>query len=84
MVKGLPNVTIKLRDMLRYNLADSDFVYTFLSPAAMDEIWSKVSMEMRPGSTFITNSFPVPASADEEIQVRDPRGSKLYLHRMMG
>jgi len=84
MVKGLPNVTIKLRDMWRYNLAESDFVYTFLSPAAMEEIWSKVSMEMRPGSTFITNSFPVPASANEEIQVRDPRGSKLYLHRMTG
>ena len=80
--KGVSNVSITLRDMWRYDLRESDFVYTFLSPAAMEDVWAKVSRDMRSGSTFITNSFPVPAPANEEISVRDERGSKLYLHRM--
>jgi len=82
LFKGLSNVSVRFRDMWRYDLRDSDFVYTFLSPAAMEDVWAKVSRDMRSGSTFITNSFPVPAPANEEISVHDDRGSKLYLHRM--
>jgi len=82
LLHALPNVKITLGDMWRHDLTKSDFVYTFLSPAAMDQIWTKVSNDMRAGSTFITNSFPVPAPANEEIAVRDERESKLYVHRM--
>jgi SAM-dependent methyltransferase len=75
------NIDITCRDMWSFPVADCDFVYTFLSPAAMERIWSKLSHEMSPGSTFITNSFPVPAEPSETIQVRDERSSTLYIHR---
>jgi hypothetical protein len=70
--------------MWRTDFAQFDYVYTFLSPAAMERIWEKVSHEMSPGSTFITNSFPVPHPADEELAVRDERNGRLYIHRMRG
>ncbi len=76
------SVSIRFQDMWRGSLTEYDFVYTFLSPAAMERIWEKVATEMKEGSVFITNSFPVPASPHETLQIRDPRGSKLYIHRI--
>ncbi len=76
------SISIRFQDMWRASLTEYDFVYTFLSPAAMARMWDKVSHEMRPGSTFMTNTFPVPAPADETVAIRDPRNSKLYIHRM--
>jgi hypothetical protein len=58
-------------------------VYTFLSPAPMEELWEKVKNEMRPGSVFITNSFPVPVEADETIQISfGAREQRLFVHRL--
>jgi trans-aconitate methyltransferase len=76
------NLEIHYRDMWRFPLAEIDVVYTFLSPAAMPRMWQKVVEEMKPGTCFITLSFPVPAQSDEVITVKDERASKLYLHRM--
>lgn len=76
------NTAMLCRDMWRFDVSDFDYVYTFLSPAAMERVWTKVSNEMRPGSSFITNSFPVPAPASEELAIRDERQSKLYIHRL--
>jgi hypothetical protein len=78
------SVSIRFQDMWRASLQEYDFVYTFLSPAAMDRMWDKVSCEMGGGSVFITNTFPVPVPADETVAIRDPRNSKLYIHRMGG
>ncbi len=76
------NLTVSCRDMWREDFARYDYVYTFLSPAAMERIWLKVSREMQSGTTFITNSFPVPYPADEEVEIRDGRNGKLYIHRL--
>ncbi len=76
------SISIRFQDMWRASLSEYDFVYTFLSPAAMERMWGKVSSEMKHGSVFMTNTFPVQAAADEVLQIRDPRGSKLHIHRI--
>lgn len=54
------------------SLSDFDVVYAFLSPAAMPALWKKVELEMRPGSLFISNSFPVPGvEASRMIEIDD-------------
>lgn len=78
------SISIRFQDMWRAPLTEYDVVYTFLSPAAMDRMWEKVSSEMKDGTVFMTNTFPVPAPPDETLEIRDPRGSKLYIHRMKG
>lgn len=64
------------------DLSKQDVVYAFLSPAPMAELWRKVEAEMRPGSLFVSNSFPVPEiEPSEVIAVGDERGTQLYCYR---
>ncbi|GAB3266843.1 hypothetical protein GCM10027296_45060 [Chitinimonas naiadis] len=70
-------------DLMSQDLANYDVVYAFLSPAAMPTLWEKVRKEMRPGGLLISNSFTVPdMPADEEFEINDWKGGKLYLWRM--
>lgn len=66
------------QDLSRY-----DFVYAYLSPVPMEELWHKARREMRPGSIFISNSFKIPGiDPEKSIQLDDLTGSTLYLWRM--
>lgn len=68
-----------LGDLWSVNLGQFDVVYAYLSPVPMPELWQKARKEMRPGSLFISNTFPVPGfAAHRVIDVPDSR-SKLYV-----
>ncbi|MEK7792764.1 MAG: hypothetical protein AAB306_06415 [Pseudomonadota bacterium] len=74
---------IQWGNLWQQDLSHYDFVYAYLSPVPMEELWHKACREMRPGSTFISNSFKVPDIAPERsIQLDDLTGSTLYLWRM--
>ena len=75
-------VTISYQDMWKLSLKEFDFVYAFLSPAAMTRVWKKATIEMKPGATFITNSFETGTTPSYVISVRDERASSLFVHRM--
>jgi precorrin-6B methylase 2 len=79
---GRGAISIHFQNIKRTRLQDFDFVYAFLSPAAMTMVWQKASREMKPGSTFITNSFEVPAEATYAITIKDTRGGSLFVHKM--
>jgi hypothetical protein len=65
------------------DLGRYDVVFAFLSPAVMAELGEKVRREMRPGSLFISSSFPVPDWEPEAIeQIEDRRGTKLFCYRV--
>jgi hypothetical protein len=81
-LRGRKRVSIRFQNMWAEPLERYDVVYTFLSPAPMERMWDKVAHEMRPGSLFITNTFEVPAPADEVLSVKDTRCSHLFLHRI--
>lgn len=75
-------ITIRFQDLQRLDLSTFDFVYAFLSPAAMTKVWEKARLEMRPGAVFITNSFEVSAQPDYTVPVRDAKQSSLFVHRI--
>lgn len=75
-------VTIAYQDMWKLSLADFDFVYAFLSPAAMTRVWKKATKEMKPEATFITNSFETGTTPTYIVQVKDERASSLFIHKM--
>lgn len=79
---GDSRVTIFYKDMWKLSLRDFDFVYAFLSPAAMNRVWTKAMKEMKPESTFITNSFETGTSPSYAVQVKDERDSSLFIHKM--
>lgn len=80
--RSLGNCEWHWKDLWRTDLAAFDVVYAFLSPAPMAELWQKVEREMRPGSVFVSNSFPVPGhDPDSIIELDDARRTQLYCYR---
>lgn len=62
------------------DLSQFDVVFAYLSPVPMAALWEKVQREMRPGSTFISNTFEVGgAQPTRTHQVDDLHGSALYV-----
>lgn len=79
---GLKNCTWCWGDIWQARLAEYDVVYAFLSPAPMPALWQKVVAEMRPGSLFISNSFPVPeVEASRIVEIDDARQTRLYCYQ---
>ena len=78
----IANCSWLFKDFWKTSLGEYDVVYAFLSPAPMAELWEKVKREMRPGSLFISNSFPVPGvEADKIVAVDDARNTLLYCYQ---
>lgn len=68
-----------------HDLSRYDVVFAYLSPVPMAALWEKVQREMRPGSTFISNTFVVEArAADRTITVDDLHRSTLHVWTMRG
>ena len=80
---GLANCNWRWGDLWSARLIEYDVVYAFLSPAPMPALWEKATREMRPGSLFISNSFPVPGVvASRVIDIDDRRQTRLYCYRL--
>lgn len=63
-----------------HDLSRYDVVFAYLSPVPMAALWEKVQAEMRPGSTFISNTFVVEAhAADRTVTVDDLHTSTLHV-----
>ena len=78
-----PNCEWLWGNLWREDLSRFDVVYAFLSPQPMTDLWEKVVGEMRPGSTFISNTFPVPErKADQIVEVGDARQTRLYCYQI--
>ncbi|MBC2775621.1 hypothetical protein H6M51_22405 [Rhizobium sp. AQ_MP] len=72
---------IRRGDLWRTDVSGEDLVYAFLSPAPMAGLWQKLSAEMKPGSLFVSNSFPVPDVDPDEIwELSDARKTRLFLY----
>lgn len=81
--RKLPNAWVKRASLWDCHLAGYDAVFAFLSPAVMAELGEKVGREMRPGSLFISSSFPIPGWEPESIvQIEDRRSTKLFCYRV--
>ncbi len=79
---ALPNCELRWGSLWQMPLQDFDVVYAFLSPVPMADLWRKVEAEMKPGSLFVSNSFPVPGiEPTEVVEVGDGRGTRLYCYR---
>ncbi|MBI4757396.1 MAG: methyltransferase [Betaproteobacteria bacterium] len=81
--RGLPGARARRGDFWREDWSACDLVYAFLSPHPMARVWEKACREMRPGTLLVSNSFPVPdVAADEILDVADRRATRLYCYRI--
>lgn len=75
------NIHWRWGDLWQTDLKDFDVVYAFLSPVPMAALWEKARSEMRPGSLFVSNSFPVPdVEASRIIEVDCTPSRSLYCY----
>ncbi|MFP5076546.1 class I SAM-dependent methyltransferase [Rhizobium sp. YIM 134829] len=82
-LSGLANARLQRTSLWDVDLSAYDLVYCFLSPVPMPRLFEKARAEMRPGSLFVSNSFPVPdRTPDEVVTVADSRSTTLYVYRM--
>lgn len=69
-----------LGDYRTLDFAVLDVVFAYLSPAVMQDVWLKVSQEMRPGTLFISSEFPVPGLTADQIVFPGPQSPALYVY----
>ncbi|MGZ3790590.1 MAG: hypothetical protein ACXVLQ_18930 [Bacteriovorax sp.] len=75
--------TILRQNIWQTNLEGYDMVYAFLSPAIMGKLYQKVQKEMKPGSVFISNGFPVQGIEASRVMIlEDERKTKLYFYEI--
>lgn len=82
IISGHGRVRIVMGSLWNLDLSPFDFIYAFLAPPPMGKVWEKVSVEMKDGGVFLSNSFEVPGVAAEIIEVDGPRQRSLYVYRM--
>lgn len=65
-------IEFKFGDFYRLDFSKFDVVFCYLSPAAMNTVWEKVKLEMKPGSLFLSYEFIVPlVPPDISIQIEN-------------
>src|SRR5574343_494431 len=79
--RGRSTIRWRCDDLWHADLGEYDVVYAFLSPAPMPRLWEKACAEMKPGSLFISNSFPIPGHLPDrviEVDCSPPRPLYCY------
>lgn len=66
-------------DYDRLNFADYDVVFAYLSPAAMEGLWTKASKEMGKGSILLSLEFTIPQHPPDRTIAAQGRDPALYV-----
>lgn len=77
----LPNCTILRGDLWHLKLNQADWVYCFLSPVPMPAMEQKARQEMQQGAHLISNSFPLPTSPQQVLELEDSRHTQLFIYQ---
>lgn len=66
----------------KLHFSEYDFVFAYLSPAAMPELWIKAKREMRSGAVLLSYEFTIPNVAPDLCVNMDSNDPTLYLWRI--
>ncbi len=76
---------VRFGDLWQSSLADYQVVYAFLSPEAMEGLWSKACAEMAEGSLLLVNAFPIPGvEAEHTARYGEGASDCVYCYRLPG
>lgn len=76
---GDKNIKIILANYKKIDLSKADVIYCYLLPKLMDELLSKFSRELKPGSRVISYAFPIAEKTSFKIKSVDH--TKIYLYK---
>lgn len=72
----------KLGSYHAIDFGDYDFVFAYLSPAAMPDLWQKAKLEMRPGSILVSYEFNIPGISPTQVVATGEQRPLLYVWHM--
>ncbi len=76
---------IGLGDLWHADLSEASVVYAFLSPEAMEALWTKAVQEMRTDTWLVVNAFAVPGQTPERSErYGDGESEVVYAYRLPG
>lgn len=74
--------TVRWGSLWDEDMGRHDLIYAFLSPVPMPRLLGKLRREMKAGSLFVSNTFPLPnVPPDKTLDVGGLHGGTLYLYR---
>ncbi|HET9114302.1 MAG TPA: class I SAM-dependent methyltransferase [Burkholderiales bacterium] len=69
-------------DYMAVDFSGCDFIFAYLSPAAMPALWEKARREMRPGSVLFSNEFGIQSQEPDVIIRRAGTRAPLFVWYM--
>ena len=77
----LAKCTFKRKNYLSVNFAEYDFIYAFLSPAAMPRLYEKCQNELKHPSKIVSYMFAWPSDANDQVTAIELNsGNYLYVY----
>jgi hypothetical protein len=76
------SAVFKLGDYRELDFANYDVIFAYLSPAAMQALWQKSHVEMRPGSLLISYEFEIQGVPPTQILTNGEQEAKLYVWKI--
>lgn len=74
--------TFKMADYHDLNFADYNIIFAYLSPAAMQALWLKSCVEMKPGSLLISYEFEIPGVQPSQVILSASQDKNLYIWKI--
>jgi hypothetical protein len=62
----------------KIDFSQFDVVFAYLSPAAMNSLWEKANLEMRPGTLLLSYEFTIPEIKPDIVIQPETNGSELF------
>ena len=72
-------IKIKIKNLLKVNLADADLIYCYLNSRTMEKLQKKFKQECKKGTKIISYAFSIPNSEPNKI-VKLKNNEKIYFY----
>lgn len=78
----LKNLQFKRQNFFNVNLSNSDIIFCFLLPSAMQQCYDKILPKLKKGTIIYANRFPLPNIEPNEIVSLDSDYETFYVYKI--
>lgn len=73
--------TLYFRNFIKADLSNADYIYCYLFPELIEEIWPKIKKECRPGTYFICNTFKLKSVRPVQIIEDQKQKPRIFIYQ---
>lgn len=76
------NMIVQYKNFWDHSFHEYDYIYAFLAPNPMPNLWTKVKREMKKDALFMVNTFSLTQPEIKKIEINDSRKCILYFYKV--